>query len=257
MSASGGLLAVIPARGGSKGIPGKNLRPLAGLPLIGHSIRLAALCSEITRTIVSTDSEEIAEVARALGAEVPFLRPAAIARDDTAMLPVLQHALAELDPRGEQYEYLLLLDPTSPGRLPEDVAGALAKLRSDSEVDGIVGVSEPPFNPIWHSVVERDGRMAMLIEDGVRYGRRQDVPRVFRINASLYIWRASFLRDERETWLRGRHLIWEIPDLRAMHIDAPDDLAHAEALLAAGLVRLPWLEGGPGRPGGPADRLPA
>lgn len=252
MSPPGGLLAVIPARGGSKGIPGKNLRPLGGLPLIGHSIRLAALCPEITRTIVSTDSEEIAEAARALGAEVPFLRPAAIAGDTTAILPVLQHALAELDPGGELYEYLLLLDPTSPGRLPEDIAGAFAKLRADRDVDGIVGVSEPPFNPIWHSVVERDGKLAMLLPEGVGYGRRQDVPRVFRINASLYIWRTAFLREERESWLRGRHLIWEIPDIRAIHIDAPDDLAHAEALLAAGLVRLPWLGGEAGRSGGSA-----
>src|SRR3954451_10687616 len=104
-------LAVVPARGGSKGLPGKNIRPLAGLPLLEHSVKLAQLCPEIDRTIVSTDSEEIAEIARAVGAEVPFLRPAKLARDETPMLPVLRHALGELD---GAWDLVLLLDPTSP-----------------------------------------------------------------------------------------------------------------------------------------------
>jgi len=87
------ILAVIPARGGSKGLPGKNIRPLAGLPLIAHSIKLAQFCPQVTRLIVSTDSEEIAAVARKFGAEIPFMRPFDLAQDDTPMWPVLRHAL--------------------------------------------------------------------------------------------------------------------------------------------------------------------
>jgi N-acylneuraminate cytidylyltransferase len=235
-------LAVIPARGGSKGLPGKNLQPLAGVPLIEHSIRLAGLCPEVDRLVVSTDSDEIAGVARAAGAEVPFIRPAALARDDTPMLPVLRHVLRELDPEGEAYDLLLLLDPTSPGRLPEDVARAHALLANDAEADGVVAVSEPSFNPIWHAVVESDGYMEQLLPAGRRYGRRQDLPRVLRINAALYLFRSSFLRGVHETWLDGCHLMLEIPDERAVHIDDRRDLELCELLVEAGRLRLPWLE---------------
>jgi CMP-N,N'-diacetyllegionaminic acid synthase len=234
-------LAVVPARGDSKGLPGKNIRNLAGLPLIEHSLRLAALCDGLARTIVSTDSDEIAAVAEAAGGDVPFRRPAELARDETPMLPVLQHALEELDPRGTEFELLLLLDPTSPGRLPEDVARAHELLAEEPRADGVVSVSEPSFNPIWQAVVERDGFLEPLVPSGRAYGRRQDVPRVFRINACLYLFRTEFLRRERETWLNGRHLMLEVPDLRAFHIDEEDDFRLCELVLREGLVRLPWL----------------
>jgi CMP-N,N'-diacetyllegionaminic acid synthase len=131
------VLAVIPARGGSKGVPGKNIRPLAGLPLIGHSIRLAKLCAEIAECVVSTDSAEIAEVARECGAEVPFLRPAELARDDTPMWPVLQHALSEMESiANRRYGSVLLLSPASPGRLPEDVSKAIDLLEQDQSAVG-------------------------------------------------------------------------------------------------------------------------
>lgn len=234
----GGLLAVIPARGGSKGLPRKNLRPLAGLPLIGHSIKLAELCPEIGRTVVSTDDEEIAAVARELGAEV-LRRPAELARDETPMLPVLRHAL---EAAGGGYEFLLLLDPTAPIRLPEDVAAAHARLLRSPGADGVVSVSEPEFSPIWQCVVERDGLMEHLVSDGARYERRQDVPRVLRINGAVYIWRTEFLRREPEHWLRGRHVLYETPAARALDIDEEWELERCEALLRAGVIRLPWLE---------------
>jgi CMP-N,N'-diacetyllegionaminic acid synthase len=235
-------LALIPARGGSKGLPGKNIRPLAGLPLIEHSLRLARLCPEVARTVVSTDSEQIAAVARAAGGEV-LERPAELAADETPMHPVLRHALEVLDRDGSEYELLLLLDPTSPGRLPEDVVAAHRLLASAPAGDGVVSVSEPPFNPIWHAVVERDGYLEPLIPDARTYGRRQDLPRVLRINAALYLFRGSFVRRESETWMKGRHLALEIPEERAFHIDSAADFRRAEVALAAGLVELPWLRG--------------
>jgi N-acylneuraminate cytidylyltransferase len=237
------LLAVIAARGGSKGLPGKNTRMLAGLPLIEHSLRLAALCPEIVRTIVSTDSEEIASVARRAGADVPFLRPPELAGDETPTWPVVQHALEQVDPAGERFSAVLLLDPTSPGRLPEDVAGAARLLEARADVDGVIGVSEPHFNPIWTAVVERDGRLEPLLPEAVQYERRQDVPRVLRINAAIYLWRASFVRASRgESWLDAHYLPWEIPERRAFHIDTADDFELAELLLSHGFVTLPWLE---------------
>ena len=244
MTAGASILAVIPARGGSKGLPGKNIRPLAGLPLIAHSILLARACPEIDRTVVSTDSEEIAAVARRFGAEIPFARPAELAQDDTPMWPVLQHALRAVEDQDGRYQHLVLLDPTSPGRLPEDVSGALARLRESPEADGVVAVSRPEFNPIWHCVVERNGWMEDLFREGAAYQRRQDVPAVYRINAALYIWRAEFVRSGAESWRSGKHLLFEIPERRAIHIDDDDEFQRAELLVRSGLLTLPWLSRG-------------
>ena len=243
MTASGGgLLAVIPARGGSKGLPGKNIRPFAGLPLIAHSILCAKLCPEINACVVSTDSPEIAETAKRFGAGVPFLRPAELARDDTAMWPVLRHALEAMETDGRRYDALLLLEPTTPFRLPEDIAGVWARLQASPEADGIVSVSRPDFNPIWNGVVDRGGWMGPLVEDGQRYVRRQDVPDVYRINGMLYLWRAAFVRSEIESWRAGRrHLMYEVPAARSLDIDTLEQFEHAEWLVREGKVGLPWL----------------
>ena len=243
LTSSAGVLAIIPARGGSKGLPRKNIRPLAGLPLIAHSILLANMCPEIDRCIVSTDSEEIADVARRFGAEVPFIRPAELAEDDTPMLPVLTHALntVEADP-SVSYNYVLLLDPTSPGRLPEDIGRALQRLEDAPTATGIIGVSEPHFNPIWHCVLERNGRMVDLVEAGAGYTRRQDVPPVYRINALLYLWRSAFIRSGESQWRRGKeNLLFEMPEIRALHIDTADEFERAELLVKSGLVTFPWM----------------
>lgn len=237
------LLAVIPARGGSKGLPGKNIRPLAGLPLIAHSIRCAAACPDIHRAVVTTDSEEIAAVARAHGGDVPFLRPAELATDTAPMIAVVQHALRETERQeGRRYEGVLLLDPTSPGRLPEDVAEAVRRLAATPEADGVVGVSRPEFNPAWVCVVDRGGWLAPLMPDAPQYTRRQDVPPVYRVNATLYLWRRDFLLGVGESWRHGRHLLLEVPEARAVHLDELQEFERTDLLLRAGLLTFPWLE---------------
>ncbi len=238
------LLAVITARGGSKGLPGKNIRPFLGIPLIAHTILLSKMCPEIDRCIVSTDSAEIANVAKQFGADVPFMRPADLARDDTPIWPVLRHAQAKVEEGGSlKYDELLLLDPTSPAREPSDITGALNRLRESQAADGIIGVSRPDFNPIWHCVTEREGWMAHLIEEGGRFERRQDVPAVYRINGALYIWRTAFARAEPYSWLqKGKHLIYELPESRAMSIDTVDQFEKAEILVKSGLITFPWLK---------------
>lgn len=239
----GPILCVIPARGGSKGLPGKNIRLLAGIPLIAHSIRCAKMCPQIARTIVSTDSEEIAAVARANGAEVPFMRPKELAQDQTPLIPVLQHALRAMeDSEKRTYAALLLLDPTSPGRLPSDVAKAIQLLEADPGADGVVGVSRPEFNPYWHCMVEKSGYMSPLILGADRFVRRQDVPPVFRINASLYLWRRDFLLSLEGSWMNGRNLMLEIPEARAIHIDELGEFEQADLMIREGLVCLPWVE---------------
>ena len=238
-----GLLAVIPARGGSKGLPGKNIRPFAGLPLIAHTILFAKMCPEITRCIVSTDSEEIAETAKQFGAEVPFLRPKDLSQDDTPLWPVLRHALTALESgNGNRYRTLLLLDPTSPAREPSDITGALSRLEGSSQADGVIGVSRPVFNPVWHCVVEKEGWMTDLMEQGGRIDRRQEAPPIYRINGSMYLWRASFVRSQAGSWRgTGRYLIYEIPEARAMSIDDLSQFERAELLVKSGLISFPWM----------------
>lgn len=244
MSSLDPCLAVIPARGGSKGLPGKNVRPLGGLPLLVHSLRCAALVPRLGRVVVSTDSEPIAAIARAAGADVPFLRPAELATDQSPMMPVLAHALAEIEGLcAHSFGSVLLLDPTSPGRLPEDIERAFALLEADPAAAGVIACSRPRFNPFWVGVVERDGYMAPAFEAAPSYRRRQDVPLFLRINGALYLWRSSFVRTASDDWSIAPHRALEIPEERALSIDDLWEFQIAELMLSSGLLRLPWLEG--------------
>lgn len=239
------VLAVIPARGGSKGLPGKNLRPLAGLPLIAHSIMAAAMIPIVTRCVVSTDSEEIAEVARAHAGDVPFLRPAGLARDDTPMAPVIAHALATVEQEeGLAYDAVLLLDPTSPARLPDQIEGAASRLFSDDRLDGVVSVSEPTFNPTWVGVREsKEGSLERFYPTGAGVTRRQDTARYLRIDGNFYLWKSAFVRRVRTSWLdEGTHGGVEIRESQAFSVDDEFEFRMIEALLVAGLIRLPWME---------------
>lgn len=235
------VLAVIPARGGSKGLRGKNIAKFAGIPLIAHSIRMAKMSSEISECIVSTDSEEIASVARAHGGEVPFLRPSELAQDDTPTWPVLQHALATMeDLRKKEFGSVLLLQPTNPSRLPEDVTRAIGILDSDARAVGVVSVSEPPFNPRWVCVEEREGYLALAFSNRT-FSRRQDVPPVYRINGLIYLWRREHILHSLSDPWSAPHKMMLVPEERSIDIDSRHDLALAEALVRDGIVKLPWL----------------
>ncbi|WP_374968518.1 cytidylyltransferase domain-containing protein [Terrabacter sp. BE26] len=241
------VLAVIPARGGSKGLPGKNVRPLRGLPLLAHSIRAAALTPEVTRCVVTTDSAEIAEVARAHGGDVPFLRPAGLAADDTPMAPVVRHALEWVEGvEGTAYDAVLLLDPTSPARVPAQLAEAVRRLTADPALDGVISVSEPTFNPVWVGVRPddaRDGALTRFFPAGTGVTRRQDAGRFLRINGNFYLWRADFVRRLESSWFdEGTHEGLEIPEAQAFSIDDDYEFRLIEALVDAGLISLPWIE---------------
>jgi CMP-N-acetylneuraminic acid synthetase len=241
------ILAVIPARGGSKGLPGKNIRQLFGLPLIVHSIRAAELTPSITRCVVSTDSEQIASVATSFGGEAPFLRPAELAGDDAPMAPVVRHALEWCEAaEGERYDAVLLLDPTSPARVPGQLDDAARRLTAHPELDGVISVSEPTFNPVWVGVrpaASPDGALQRFFEAGTGVTRRQDTDRFLRINGNFYLWRADFVRRLETSWFdEGRHAGAEIPESQAFSIDDEYEFRLIEALIVAGIIRLPWIE---------------
>lgn len=241
------VLAVIPARGGSKGLPGKNIRPMWGLPLIAHSVRAAGLTAEVTRCVVTTDSAEIAEVVRAHGGEAPFLRPVELAADDTPMAPVVRHALEWVErDEGRTYDAVLLLDPTSPARVPSQLAEAVRRLATTPALDGVISVSEPTFNPVWVGVrpdEARAGALSRFFEAGTGVTRRQDVGRFLRINGNFYLWRADFVRRLESSWFdEGTHEGLEIPEAQAFSIDDEYEFRLIEALIGAGLITLPWLD---------------
>ena len=244
--ASQRILAVIPARGGSKGLPGKNVRPLCGMPLVAHSVRAAALTPVVTRCVVTTDSPEIAEVARTHGGDVPFLRPPELAQDDTPMAPVVRHALEWVErDEGSTYDAVLLLDPTSPARVPQQLADAASTLAAGAELDGVVSVSEPTFNPVWVGVrpdgSER-GVLTRFFDTGAGVTRRQDAGRFLRINGNFYLWRSGFVRRLEASWFdEGVHAGVEIPEAQAFSIDDEYEFRLIEALVGAGLIQLPWL----------------
>lgn len=241
------ILAVIPARGGSKGLPGKNIRELFGLPLVVHSLRAAAMTPVVSRCIVTTDSTEIAEVARAFGGDAPFIRPAELAGDGAPMGPVIRHALDWIEnEEGHTYDAVLLLDPTSPARVPEQLVDAVRTLFSQPSLDGVISVSEPTFNPQWVGVKtsgDTDGALERYSPQGAGITRRQDADRFMRINGNFYLWRASFVRQLGDSWFdAGRHAPLEIPEAQAFSIDDEYEFRLIEALIVAGIIRLPWLD---------------
>lgn len=221
-------LAVVPARGGSKGLPGKHLRLLAGRPLLAYTAEAALGSRTLTRTVVSTDDDGIAAAARSLGLDVPFRRPAALAADDTPMLPVLQHALAEAG--AEAFDAVVLLQPTSPLRRSAHVDDAVRLLES-SGADSVVSVVEVPhqFSPV--SVMRLDeGRLRSYV-DGPMITRRQDKPQLFARNGpAVLAVRASVLAGGSLYGTDIRPLIMSAED--SVDIDSAADFDYAAFLLA-------------------------
>ena len=230
-------LATICARGGSRGVPGKNVRPLAGHPLIAYTIASARLCPWIDRTIVSTDSQEIADVASAYGAEVPFLRPAQLASDAAAKIPVLQHAVRALEDAGDRFDIVVDLDPTCPLRTAEEIE-ACWRLAQTPETDVVFTVTAARKNPYFNMVEIDSGYARVCKTPEFPVVRRQDAPQVFQMNASIYAWRRDhLLGDGRVLGVRSR--IVEMPPERSHDIDHEIDFAFVEFLVSTRRADLP------------------
>jgi N-acylneuraminate cytidylyltransferase len=232
------VLAVVPARGGSKGIPRKNVRIFAGHPLIAYSIAAAVQARRVTRVIVSTDDEEIAAVARAYGAEVPFLRPAELAQDQTLDLPVFQHALAWLAEREDYHpEVVVQLRPTSPVRPPGLVDEAVCLLLDHPEADSVRGVVPAGQNPhkMWR-IDPRSGRMQPLLAvEGIAEpynAPRQALPPVFWQTGHVDAIRPRVLAEDS---MSGRVILPVMIDPSyTVDIDTPRDWARYEWLVRGG-----------------------
>lgn len=226
---STGVIATICARGGSKGLPGKNLRELQGLPLIAHSILQAQACGAVAAVYVSTDDASIAQVARDAGARVPFLRPAALASDEAPKLPALEHLVDWVEQHEGPVQTVVDLQPTSPLRVPGDIDAAI---RADRDAPLVVSVCESRDNP-YFNLVERDRDGHVTLSKGLGSGRRQDVPEVYALNGSIYVWQRAALRSaaQQGLWSVSRIGLYVMPRSRSVDIDDLEDFEYAQWLL--------------------------
>jgi len=224
------VLAIVPARSGSKGVPGKNIRVLAGRSLLEHTAKAAQGSGVIDRMVLTTDSEEIASVGRRAGLEVSFMRPASLALDETPMLPVVRHAVDEIARGGWTPEFIVLLQPTSPLRTPDHIRDAVAMLRS-SDADSVVTVVEVPRHLSPDYVMRIDeGVLKPFLPEGDRVARRQDARPAYSRDGTVYAFRRATL--DRFGTLYGEHcrpLIIDPED--SLSIDSPADWDTAERIL--------------------------
>ena len=225
------VLALVPARGGSKGIPDKNLRPLAGRSLLAYAAEAAARSGVVDRIVLSTDTRRIAEEGRRVGLEVPFMRPPELAADDTPMLPVIEHAVESLAREGWEAEVVVLLQPTSPLRTPAHVRSAVELLRRTG-ADSVVTVVELPrhLSPDYVMRID-DGRLISFLPDGLRVTRRQDARPAFVRDGTAYVFWMRTLRETGGIYGHDcRPLI--VTAEQSITIDVPADWLEAERRLA-------------------------
>lgn len=231
MKAKFEVLGLVPARGGSKGIPGKNIRQLAGQPVIAWTIKTALACPVLNRVIVSTDDEEIAEISRQYGAEVPFRRRAELAQDDTPDLPVYQDALSWLAENEDYYpDIVVWLRPTAPLRTVSDIEAAVNML-AETGADYVRSVCPAEHHPYWMKKLEND-RLIPFLKDSNEsiYYQRQLLPPVYRLNGAVdAIWRRTVM--ERGLPYDGDIRGYVMPLERSIDLDGELDFILIEQLL--------------------------
>jgi CMP-N-acetylneuraminic acid synthetase len=232
------VLGVVTARAGSKGIPGKNTKLLAGKPLIAYTIEAALASGAFDRLILSTDDRHAAAIARELGCEVPFARPAELSTDDTPHLPVMIHAARWLlDREGYRSEWTMILMPTSPLRQPRHIVEAV-ELAVSSGADSVVSVDRVPahYHPLRTLKVGEDGWARLVVGDRPvreRPARRQGLPAAWVFNGAIYLFRTALLFDRAEPTLYGERVVtYPMTAPSGHNIDEWSDWAEAERILS-------------------------
>jgi CMP-N,N'-diacetyllegionaminic acid synthase len=226
------VLGLICARGGSKGVPRKNVRPLLGIPLIAYAIAAGRESRLVDRVVVSTDDEEIADVAKKHGADVPFSRPPELARDDSIQIDAIRHAIGWLNDHGDHCDVIALLQPTSPLRRAEDVDGAIQSLL-DTGADSVISVMRVEHgHPKTLYRKSESNRVTPMIETDPAGTLRQDFEDYYWRNGAVYVMRHDVVMRQRSLYgadVRG----YEMPPERSVNIDGPLDWLLAETLLRA------------------------
>lgn len=218
------VLALIPARGGSKGIPGKNIADLAGKPLIAWTIEAAQACAGVDAIVLSSDDPAIAEVAARFGCTVPFMRPPALATDEASSMDVVYHALAQLP----EFDVVLLLQPTSPLRTAADIEACLDLLK---DAPAVVSVRPSEDHPYLTFEINDGGTMKPYAKPSAGQSlRRQDLPGAWCLNGAIYAADAAWLKNQR-SFVSSETIAYQMPSERSIDIDTPADLRLAGELL--------------------------
>jgi CMP-N,N'-diacetyllegionaminic acid synthase len=224
------MIAIVPARGGSKGLSRKNLRLLAGKPLIVHTLECALASRTISRVVVSTDDEEIAQVARAVnGVDVPFVRPSALSGDNASAVDVYLHAASELSSKASPVGVLCALLPTAPLRQPADIDACVGLFRQKKAAVVLSVVGAKPAE--WHQAMAQTGQLSSFAGEPSSVDNRQGYDKRVMPNGAVYVLDISALTATR-TYFGPRTFGYEMPGSRSIDIDNDDDLLMAEALLA-------------------------
>ncbi len=223
------ILGLIPARGGSKGLPGKNLRILSGRPLIAWTIEEAIESVYLDAVVVSTDDAAIAEIGRACGAEVPFLRPKEISGDRARRIDAVFHALDCLATQGRLFDAVMLLQPTSPLRTSSDIDCAIEYMAGKG-ASAVISVCKDPHPPFWSNMLPEDRCMKDFLSSHVLGKNRQELEIYYRLSGAIFLARVDYLRQQGE-FLGPQTYAYEMPTAWSVDIDSELDLVIAEALL--------------------------
>jgi len=225
------VLAIIPVRGGSKGVPGKNIKLLSGKPLIEYTTEVALQSKLLTKVLVSSDDDKIIEVAKNTGVEVPFKRPSNLSEDATPTLPVIKHALAYYKNIGEEFDAICLLQVTSPFRTVDFLDNTIQKFINEG-TDSLISVQKVPheYNPHWTFELNEEGNLKIATGEEKIISRRQDLPATYCRDGSIYITKTSII--EKENSLYGSTISYvESPKEFYVNIDTMEDWRKAELVL--------------------------
>lgn len=220
------VIAIIPARGGSKRLPGKNIKLLGGKELIAWSIETAKKSKYLDRTIISTDCEDIAKTARLYGGDVPFLRPQELSSDTAGSNEVILHALEQVD---ETYDIFVLLQPTSPLRNAYDLDNSLELF--DENTEGVVSVCPCEHSPLWANTLPEDKKMGNFFPEAAIGKRSQDLPTYYRLNGSIYAFKIDSFIENKGIFYSDTVKAMTMPTERSIDIDTIVDFCYAEALI--------------------------
>lgn len=229
------ILAIIPARAGSKRLPGKNSKILCGKPLVQWTIEAALQCPLITDVLVSTDSQEIFDIAKQSGAQVPFLRPPEIANDTATAIDVVKHTLGYLAQQQKVYDYIVWLQPTSPLRSTKNIIEAINKLEEKSAL-GVISVCECDHSPLWSNTLDDSERMEHFLTDFLKSNpRSQSLPAYYRLNGAIYIAQVDELVRQGTFFLEDKLYAYVMDSEASVDIDHRLDFKLAELLLTEAL----------------------
>lgn len=236
------ILATVCARGGSKGVPRKNLRMLGSHSLLEIAIRKALAVKEISDVVVSTDDSEIASKAKKAGAKVPFMRPAELASDTAPKFPVLKHALQECEKAfGKKYDLVVDIDVSVPFTTPEDISSALRMMGGSKPVDTVVAAYVSKHSPYFNMMEEdKEGYISVCKRLGLEIVRRQDAPRVFQLTAGILVLKRKVLLEGSSVYA-GRVKPYIMPEERSAMIDSELDFRVAEFMLEKNPGLLWWV----------------